>query len=510
MMRRRSWTFLALVVAGIAHLTSSFVLNRQRAATSVTCLAAQSLVLVNETVPTRIPVRQQFNELVLFFPDEPVDAWSKAKRYLYRAKMEDASQIRRVVTFLREHFSDDVVVHILQSTPRILKKNVQTFLLPTLEFLQSFYGEELLLRALQQKPSLLLTRGFGYNQKDNFDLMETFLQLELGLTESQLRKLKTGAPAVFQLSLSQMLSALEFFRDILVRAGVADTQTVLVKLLVKHPEVYQLSTDSNLSERIEFLRGILDDKDLARILQSSSAGILGLSVEHNLRPTVEYLRERVGNDLPKCLRAHPQLLGLSLESLRRKVAFFDEIDDALAARVLIRAPAVFSLNFQDNLVPKLEFLKALWGINSSDVSGNEVLVNQLYEYPNILTLSLESNIQPTVSFFNRTGYVSLDDRWNLVEGSMVIRGRYIAASLFNRLLPRWHFFSSDEGIKDRKAPFIPLHVLVGTTDEAFCEFIDVDVEEFNIYTREAVPQLKFSSQFETWIKTGKPIDDHPS
>jgi hypothetical protein len=61
----------------------------------------------------------------------------------------------------------------------------------------------------------------------------------------------------------------------------------------------------------------------------------------------------------------------------------------------------------------------------------------------------------------------------------VVRGRYVAASLFNRL-PRWHYFRSIASKVDRDdadggdndddndngdtAPKIPLHVLVSATD----------------------------------------------
>jgi hypothetical protein len=55
------------------------------------------------------------------------------------------------------------------------------------------------------------------------------------------------------------------------------------------------------------------------------------------------------------------------------------------------------------------------------------------------------NLQPTMNFFNRTGYTALDDDWKLVDSSSTrIRGRYIASSLYQRLLPRWHYCVNHE------------------------------------------------------------------
>jgi hypothetical protein len=128
------------------------------------------------------------------------------------------------------------------------------------------------------------------------------------------------------------------------------------------------------------------------------------------------------------------------------------------------------------------------------------LAHFLQEYPNVLTLSLVGNIQTTMNFFNRTGYTLLNDDWELVEGQTRICGRYIAASLYNRLLPRWHYCLSC-GLK---AP--PMHILVGSTDPIFCEELGLYLGEFELFKDDAVPRLKFSSQFDTWLKTGRPID----
>jgi hypothetical protein len=240
--------------------------------------------------------------------------------------------------------------------------------------------------------------------------------------------------------------------------------------------------------------------------------------------------------LRKCVVAHSQLLGLSLKNLQAKVNYFDAIDgkdssdmpssSSLASRIAIRSPAVYSLSLKHNIVPTVLFLAKAWGTTSPQVrwhgdtltvskaphldESKDSLSSLLQEFPTILTLSLEGNIQPTLTFFNRTGYTSLSSDWRLDSKQRPIRGRYIAASLFNRLLPRWHHLIANgwpQGeTSDDPSRLPPLHLLVGATDRAFCQQMGFDFEEYVMFKDQSIPRLKFSSQFDTWLKTGRPID----
>jgi hypothetical protein len=324
---------------------------------------------------------------------------------------------------------------------------------------------------------------------------------------------------------------------------------------------------------------------LAHVI-SAAPGILGLSVERNLQPTIEILGDilkgytvgRRGEDvskaedvsktlLGKCILKHPQILALSLDNLCAKRDYFNAIDAyrkvpavaddeytetkkiTLAARILVSAPSAYSLSLSNNIIPKVEFLAKLWGDNIALASCNNDeamkkstnnIADNLCEYPQILTLSKEGNIIPTLSFFNMTGYARLDSSGlpvDMPQPTLNIRSRYIATSLYNRLLPRWHFLlreqenrqllelgtdeemissmtieslpkyilpSSSTAAKDAILP--PLHLLAGASDEIFCRQMNLSLEEYLDFKEEAVPRLKFSSQFDRWLKTGRPID----
>jgi hypothetical protein len=277
--------------------------------------------------------------------------------------------------------------------------------------------------------------------------------------------------------------------------------------------------------------------------------------------------------LRRCILKHPQILCLSLKNLRAKRDYFDDIDGVgeplspkdddiewkgsvrkkakttLAARILATAPSAYSLSLTENIIPKVEYLARLWGSDrttSSACTENDIdgrgrrrnsLADNLREFPTILTLSKEGNIIPTISFYNMTGYVALDSNGvprvqvssTQQPPQFVIRSRYIATSLYDRLLPRWHFLLEE---RDRQTPKLheasdaytcivptsvmpsspnsdplpPLHLLAGANDEVFCREMKLSLTEYLKFKEKAAPRLKFASQFDIWLKTGRPID----
>lgn len=410
---------------------------------------------------------------------------------------------------------------------------------------------------------MLIASGLGYECKD--DAVEYFLSGHLRLSSVSISNLKESHPFVFQLPIQKIECVAHFLEGKLTEAGYDNEviRRIVGKVVTSHPHLLGLSVDSNLQPRIEFLVETcgLAEKDVATLIKSSP-GILGLSVEDNLRPTIEFLSnllssmkpELVGNDgdsrehLRKCILNHPQIMALSIKNLQTKVSYFDAIDAlnpkrrsrdvSLAARIATRAPAVFSLSLRDNIIPTVEFLARVWNTTFPLLRWDESLNMQIFEpgypppnddteplsrllseYPSILTLSLEGNIQPTLNFFNRTGYIALDQSWKMqhrpvregVSQVHTIRGRYIAASLFNRLLPRWHFCISQQAMwrhveADSIAMLPPLHILVGATDAKFCKQMGFDLQEYTTFRSSSVSRLKFASQFDTWLHTGRPID----
>lgn len=466
--------------------------------------------------------------------------WNRTKMYLYRSKTLTPAQAKKVLNFLDSglNLPPSVITNLLQKCPRILNKPVQTHLKPTAEFLLELYGRDLFEQAMIRNPKLLLSTGLGYSDKPSTSSssssssetvkdeqeedhsVETILLELAGFSSSNLKLLKRKSPFVFGLLPSKVKCILEYLTNLLLpptptsanvdnnddktntdnKNDILKVQSILRKMILANPSFLNLGVETNLKPRVEYLSKTLDlsDKELAKIIQTGS--VLGLSVENNLKPKVLYLQDKLQLEttakLKKCILSHPQLLALSLENLKIKVDYFEEMGPTLAPRIALRCPAVFSLSMENNIIPTIDFLTRVWGNETNEMDL------WLTEYPNILTLSVEGNLQPTMNFYNRTRYTLLGDDWELQKGSKRIRGRYIAASLFNRLLPRWHFCVQKEVTEP-----LPLHVLVSANDADFCEHDEMlDLDEFLKFKKESIPRLKFSSQFDTWLKTGRPID----
>jgi hypothetical protein len=277
-----------------------------------------------------------------------------------------------------------------------------------------------------------------------------------------------------------------------------------------------LSVDDNFKPTLYYLLQILNPKDDAEGRQA----------------------------LNKCVLSHPPILALSQKNIKQKVDYFDAMDaaagggdggfssavletgtgdDSLAARIALRSPVVmFSLVSRTTLYQLWNFWprygvlqRQVWNGRIPNSSSGRIanqnedppLLQQqfrtrrsdavttdspqqwallLRDYPGILTLSLEGNLQPTFHFYNKTGYTTLDENWNLVQGEPKIRGRYIAASLFQRLLPRWHYWMEQKQKSSSSAAFLrpPLHVIAGSTDASFCKWLGYNLDEYLAFQNE--------------------------
>jgi len=451
-------------------------------------------------------------------------------------------QVETVVEFLDSRVDLATSCKILQENPRVLRKSVESSLAPTADFLLELWGASLFQIAMEQNPKLLLARGVGYSQRTNQDDKQVIDALNAaGLSSTAVQKLKRSAPYVFGISIQKIQSVLTFLIELLDSDSASSRGSTLNKhqktvagIISSHPYLLNLSVEKNLQPRVAFLQTAcqMNITDVAKMVRASKGTILNLAIEENLQPTLAYLKETLAVEntsqmdaLRKCLLLHPQVLTLSLSNLRRKVDYFSGLEErekrrrgldqessnssSLASRILRRCPTVYSLSLKDNIIPKVEILSRAWGVEfESTVSLSKLL----REFPNILTSSLEGNIFPTLNFFNRTGYTRLTDDWEWVEGSARIPGRYLGASLYNRLLPRWHYClsqgSEDQGVDGESLiPTNPpsLNMLVLANDAKFCESLALDLKNYVDFKENAIPRLKFSSQFDTWVKTGRPI-----
>lgn len=524
--------------------------------------------------------------------------WTKARRYIYHATSSSSTkkplaiyQIESVLDFLDNCFETESslnTIFVIQSIPRIFRKDPESYLKPTVKFLKDLYGAQMFHEFVKRRPEVLLTVGLGYNSKTLIDVEDSRLagnfmktddelisvddyleSQDLGISQHSLSIMKSKYPTVFQRSLTNVKECIEYILSCMASTSSttndgspvhlrgnteSKSRMILGKMVKANPNILNLSV-TNLRSKVEFFQVQcgFDSSEKIIVLWKKFPGILGLSLEKNLRPTKQLVHnllivdksEHCDSRLYKVLSSHPQLLALSPQNLASKAAYFDNIDanssSTLASRIAIYAPSVFSLSLKENIMPKIEALSNLWGVSYGTIvkGGNKSersLSKRIAEYPNVLTLSLEGNIYPSISFYNRTGYITCQSTTDQIAGhnnSMITQNylpaRYLAASLYNRLLPRWNFhivqeanrlnekeISIVEGFDESKigpgaSPSAldrkpPLHILAGASDDAFCRRMKYDYDTYMDFKKEAVPRLKFSSQFDTWLKTGRPID----
>ena len=223
--------------------------------------------------------------------------------------------------------------------------------------------------------------------------------------------------------------------------------------------------------------------------------------------------------LRKCIwRRSPDVLTLSIENVASKVEYYNSLGSTttgvpLASRIAFNQANVLALHVADNVVPKLEFLSKVWGVSFPstgettdpyrDGDDQALLCHLVGDQTSVLALSLEKNLQPTMEFYNQTGYTELGDDWTLQKGGHAIGGLYMTFSLSNRLLPRWHYFHQQrEQEKEGEAPAHSrdkpsIYTLAKVTDRLFCERCGFDLQDYTKFRLECAPKLKSLSQLNT-------------
>lgn len=384
---------------------------------------------------------------------------SKTKRA--RTKNLSLKNVQKMIDFLQSTFPNhpELQAHILQTSPRILNQyhSIESRLIPTIDFLWGLYGGlpdskgvegGMIYEAIYRNANLLLVRGVGYSgggweDKDADTAVEEYL-LELGVSASGIAKLKKSQPTLFQVSLKQKVKpVVQYLSNLLGYMSTTSSKNRIVRLITNHPMLLHLDVESNLEPKARFVQTFcgMTDKELA-VVMSSTPGILGLSLESNIKPTLQFLLDaltpttkgdvseslanKIDNKetramLRRSILKHPQILGLSLDNLRAKMSYFDQIDccgtkstttkqkkkdGTLASKILLSAPSAYSLSLS-NIAEKIDYLAAVWSCDAPNSSANKdhlyeelkpqnetvYLSDSLRIYPQVLTLSMEGNIK---------------------------------------------------------------------------------------------------------------------
>ena len=291
--------------------------------------------------------------------------------------------------------------------------------------------------AMLRKEILLLT----YNAKKNIRptiryLKENEVGLCLGMVDrkgiSTLKGKTTMGDADSHVSLA--LSKEE--RDSIVKDR-------LKQLVMGHPKILSSSIDKNLKPTVQFfLREVgLSPYEFGRVVYRRGGSLLEANVERTLRRKVDFLRSE-----------------LDLEVSNRGDDNAEEIDNAANVTVQMRGDAhdanlqniVFeqvsapSLPMSDNASPTIVASQGKTTFTSRE--RRRLLAQMLATNPDILTLSIENNLQPKLDYFRHTIGLSIEQTRYI----MLKRPQLLALSLERNIIPKIEFFmeSRDENEKN--------------------------------------------------------------
>ena len=179
------------------------------------------------------------------------------------------------------------------------------------------------------------------------------------------------------------------------------SQEQISKVVARLPQILGYSIEANLKPTVEWLRDLgLSQVQIAKVV-ARFPQVLGCSIEANLKPTVEWLRElglsqvQIAKVVARC----PQVLGCSIEAnLKPTVEWLKELglSKAQVSKVVALLPQTLGYSIEANLKPTVEWLRDL-GLSHAQVA--KVVAGS----PQVLGYSIEANLKPTVEWLKELG-----------------------------------------------------------------------------------------------------------
>ncbi|KAJ1493710.1 mTERF-domain-containing protein [Baffinella frigidus] len=272
--------------------------------------------------------------------------------------------------------------------------------------------------------------------------------LDCGIRKSRLATLILAHPEVVEAGAARLDTVSAF----LVSLGL--TEDKVGKVVASNPQMLGLSVEGNLNPTVDFLvvEGGVPRRSVGQLV-AQFPNVVSYSVKHKLRPMLAFLRDELGvpaEGLGALLQKYPQILSLSIDNnLRPTVLFLREavgVDFEGMARMVQQHPQMLGLSIEANLQPKMRYLTERLGIAPAR------LLPIITALPTLLSLSIEKNLEPKVRFLvDEAGY-SKDD--------IAKSPNLLAYSLEKRMRPR-HEALSRMGVR------MALGSMLSYSEEAF-------------------------------------------
>ena len=188
----------------------------------------------------------------------------------------------------------------------------------------------------------------------------------------------------------------------------------LKALVMSHPTILSSSIEKNLKPTVSFFLNEcgLCEYEFGRIIYRRGGSLLCANVDRTLRRKVSFLRENLGLEISKdniiergkednTLQVDiPQVETTSTESIQPLSTFEKK---RLIAQMIATNPDILTLSIENNLQPKFEYFQKDIGFTKEEI--RYIVLKR----PQLLALSLERNLIPKVQYFLAPRYNNNSD-----------------------------------------------------------------------------------------------------
>lgn len=220
-----------------------------------------------------------------------------------------------------------------------------------------------------------------------------------------------------------------FFRD-----EMSMSEEQVRRMIVKRPGILSYRRENVKKTAHFFVHEVgLSTEEFASMMEVSRGNALTHSVDRRLRPVLDFFRDEIGCSKFKWIaRRYPQIFSHGVDEVLRPRAQFlhDRLDlkrRSDVSQIASKFPPIFWLS-EENLLSKIDFLRTAMALKEDEM--RDLLVT----YPQILGLSLEGNLIPTVAFLlDEDGAGLTREQLNYF---VLYQPALVAYSLANRIRPR--------------------------------------------------------------------------
>ena len=241
-------------------------------------------------------------------------------------------------------------------------------------------------------------------------------------------------------------------------------------IIQKNPAILLYSLQKNLQPKIISLfimRLRMESTHITKLLKSFPF-VMDYNMDNHLLPITRYFLtdlEFSDREFRSILLKFPKIYSYSLFKIKHVVGYLRYqlgMDASQVKRILFQAPQVISLNTDQTLVSKVEFVKELFGLSQNskstipsveigNVSGMDDIRKVITGMPTLLLCSVEKNLRPKAEYFLE----EFDgDHFELRQAVLTLPTLF-GYSLNNRIKPRMRQIL-DGGIA-------PIKITVGIT-----------------------------------------------